>query len=338
VAKKADTSSGNRREALREALDREAAALSEAAGKALLDRTLAELIDPAALAGAIQSVLASERLLPAVRKAARAELDRELDRWPASEQTLGQRLSAQSTERLRTLLGDPTWFSGAWIRDLAANETLEQVMGATLYEVLREFSLTVNPFFSSWGLPALLKKAGPLAKLGMFGINLESGSRVLESMREEFERQLEPHIKSFLQKSAKAALLRAVTLAQSPANLSAFAQARVRMLDRALETRLAQLAEKLDRRRLDEVEEALAGLQADLLAELRKTDLEARLRELLERRGQHTVEQELRELGLDPQQMCRAASAAWLPMVRAVLASEPVVDALERVYARFAAD
>jgi hypothetical protein len=322
-----------RRAALRAALEREAEPMARAAIDVLLQQPLSALLEPEALAAAASSVLRSEHLVPAVRRALRAGLDRELERARRSDETLGALLPEESARRLRKLAGDPRWFGGPWARRMASNEVLERVMGTTLYEVLREFTLTVNPFFSSWGLPALIKKAGPLGRIGLFGMNLEAGGRVLESMREEFERQLEPHIKTFLSRSAKAALLRAVSLAQSEPNLEAFAKLRVEMFDEALGKRLGEVAGELEAQRLDEAEELIAGLAADAVGRLRQLDLRAGIAALQERHGQRTASEALGRAGVEVQELRDALARALLPAVRTTLCSEPLIERLEQVFA-----
>ena len=294
------------RDRLRQRLQGEADALALAAVRALLSQPAAELVDAAAVAALCAAILDSDELLPAIRRQTRATLERELA--TRSEKTPAELLPPRSAERLRQVLGDPTWGSGPGIRKLAENEVLEQVMGATLYEVLREFALTVNPFFSSWGLPALLKKAGIFGKLGFFGVNLESGGRFLEGLREEFERQLEPHLKTFLQKSAKAALVRAVDLAQSEERLAAFAALRVRLFDQALQTPVSRVS--VDRARLDALEDLVYGLFQDARQALRRSDLKARIARDLKRVGRRDGAALLKELGLDSDGAARAAGSS----------------------------
>jgi hypothetical protein len=320
------TSAPSGRDRLRQRLQGEVDALALAAVRALLSQPAAELVDAAAVAALSAAVLDSDELLPAIRRHTRATLERELAR--RSEKTPAELVPPGSAERLREVLRDPTWGSGPWIRKLAENEVLEQVMGATLYEVLREFALTVNPFFSSWGLLALLKKAGIFGKLGFFGVNLESGGRFLEGLREEFERQLEPHLKTFLQKSAKAALVRAVDLAQAEERLAAFAALRVRLFDQALRTPVSRLS--VDRGRLDAMEDLVYGLFQDARQALRRSDLKARIARAMKRVGRRDGAALLREFGLDPTALQEPLARALSPAVRAALASEAVLESLER--------
>jgi hypothetical protein len=317
------------REALRDRLLRQAEPLARAALQALFDCRPADLVDPASAAVLLRRGLDSEALLPALRRQGRASLERELDRLRRSGRAATDLLPPGGADRLRRFLGEPTWFHGEWVRKLAANAVLEQVMGATLYEVLREFVLTVNPFFSGWGLPALLKKAGPLGKLGLFGVSLESGGRMLEGLREEFERQLEPHLRAFLQKSARAALLRAVDLARSEERLAAFAELRVRLFDELLSTRLSGLPPHLET--LDRLEELLFGLLQDGRAVLLESDLEARLAGLLQRSGARTLAGLLQDHGLDPEALLEPLARALTPALRVVFGSEPVIEWFERL-------
>jgi hypothetical protein len=323
------TTASARRDALRERLIEEAEPLARAAVGAVLDSRPADLIEPASTAVLARRVLESDALQPALRRHGRAALERELERLRALGTTPADLLPEASTARLRRAVGDPTIGGGEWVRKLAANDVLEQVMGTTLYEVLREFALTVNPFFSSWGLPALLKKAGPLGNFSLFGYNLNAGGRLLEGLRVEFETTLEPHLKTFLQKSARAALLRAVTLAQSEERLAAFAELRVRLFDEIHKTRFEALP--LDRERLDRLEELLFGLLEDARGALLQDDLAMRVEALLERAGGRTVRELLAKAGLDPRALEDPAAAAYVPALRIMLGSEPVLEAMERV-------
>lgn len=325
----ASKAGSTRREALRLRLADEAPLLAQAAVSALFACTAGDLLAPAEIGPLVRRLLDSETLEPALFRQARAAAERELGRWRESGEILSDRVPPEIAARLRARAADPDLFRGPWLEKLASNEVLEQVMGATLYEVLREFTATVNPFFSSWGLPALLKKAGPLGRLGLFG--LESGGRLLESLREEFERQLEPHIKTFLQKSAKAAVLRAVAHAQSEENLQAFAKLRVRLLDELLRKKLTALAESFDQGRLDHAEAQLKGWFEDLRGALRRVDLEGELAAWLARNGRRTLREHAAAAGLDPEEILKPLAQAVTPALRSLLVSEAIVDRLEAI-------
>jgi hypothetical protein len=75
------------------------------------------------------------------------------------------------------------------VRNVFEQEAIEDAIRDTLYDGLKEFNETVNPFFADWGLPALLKRmpigGGTIAKS-------------MGAMRGEFDKRLDPEIKKFL--------------------------------------------------------------------------------------------------------------------------------------------
>lgn len=75
------------------------------------------------------------------------------------------------------------------IREVFAQEAIEDALRDILFEGLQEFNQTVNPFFADWGLPAILKRM-PIG-----------GGAILKSMgavKGEFDKRLDPEIRKFL--------------------------------------------------------------------------------------------------------------------------------------------
>ena len=75
------------------------------------------------------------------------------------------------------------------IREVFAQEAIEDALRDILFDGLQEFNQTVNPFFADWGLPAILKRM-PIG-----------GGAILKSMgalKGEFDKRLDPEIRKFL--------------------------------------------------------------------------------------------------------------------------------------------
>ncbi|MFC1708269.1 hypothetical protein ACFL59_15870, partial [Planctomycetota bacterium] len=71
--------------------------------------------------------------------------------------------------------------------------------------------------------------------------------RILSGLREEFERRAEAQVRAFLKSFSKRAVERAVEFVLSPANRDKFKRMRLKLLDRALGRRVADLVPKQDR-------------------------------------------------------------------------------------------
>ncbi len=308
--------------------------LAQTAFLALLDRPLQDLVEPESWATALGSILESDILVPRLRELLQQPLEQEWELWRDSRRTVRALLSDETVELLENLVTSPAWTEGDWVREVAQNRVFEEITGTMLYEVLRDFSVTVNPFFSSWGLPALLKKS-PLGRIGLFGANpLQAGGRLLETMREEFERQLEPHLKAFLQRCTGAALLRAVDLTLSDANQQAFADLRLDLLREFLDREVSGILREIeDLHELETAQSLADSVAQDILAELRTRDHAATVRAFLSEQGAQSLGRHLQEAGIDGKTWATAWAESSLPVLRAILANDAVSQLLEEAVA-----
>jgi hypothetical protein len=98
--------------------------------------------------------------------------------------------------KIDKLLAHPDLIPERLVRAITEEESLQSMMRDVLFDALKQFNDTANPFFAEWGFPALIKRILP----GMFaGTVLAS----MNGLRSEFDKSLEPEIRKFLQGFSK---------------------------------------------------------------------------------------------------------------------------------------
>lgn len=106
------------------------------------------------------------------------------------DKRLTEYVNADARTAIDTLLERSDLVPERLIREVFAQEAIEEALRDILFDGLQEFNQTVNPFFADWGLPAILKRM-PIG-----------GGAILKSMgavKGEFDKRLEPEIRKFLQ-------------------------------------------------------------------------------------------------------------------------------------------
>jgi len=109
---------------------------------------------------------------------------------------VGAVVSDTARTSIDALLQKPEILPEHVVRAIVEHEAVSTMLRDVLYQGLRQFNDTANPFFADWGLPAIVKRMpfGGGALLKSF-----------ESMRDEFDKRLEPEIRSFLNSFSKTA-------------------------------------------------------------------------------------------------------------------------------------
>lgn len=105
------------------------------------------------------------------------------------DQKLSTFINADARAAIDALLERSDLIPEKVIREVFAQEAIEDALRDILFDGLQEFNQTVNPFFADWGLPAILKRM-PIG-----------GGAILKSMsavKGEFDKRLDPEIRKFL--------------------------------------------------------------------------------------------------------------------------------------------
>ena len=148
-----------------------------------------DVVDPVALTDGVTKALTADSVKALFAPAARDIHRRVLASMKKDEARLGDYVPAQARLAIDDLLERHDLVPERLVRNIFDQEAIEEAIRDTLYDGLKEFNETVNPFFADWGLPALLKKL-PIG-----------GGAILKSMgamRGEFDKRLDPEIRKFL--------------------------------------------------------------------------------------------------------------------------------------------
>jgi hypothetical protein len=148
-----------------------------------------DVVDPVALTEGIAKALTADSVKALFAPAARDIHRRALASMKKDDARLGDYVPAQARLAIDELLERSDLVPERLVRNIFDQEAIEEAIRDTLYDGLKEFNETVNPFFADWGLPAILKRM-PIGG----GALLKS----MGAMRGEFDKRLEPEIRKFL--------------------------------------------------------------------------------------------------------------------------------------------
>jgi len=150
---------------------------------------LREVLEPARLADGIVRVLSEEGTRTLFAPIAR-DLARQTLAWLRQNDTkLGEHVPAEARQAIERLLERPDAVPERLVREVLQQEAVEHALRDVLYDGLKQFNDTANPFFAEWGIPALL------SWLPVGGSAVRAS---LDTIRAEFDKRLEPEIRNFL--------------------------------------------------------------------------------------------------------------------------------------------
>lgn len=148
-----------------------------------------DILDPQALTDRIVRALTTPSTATLFFPVARDLHRRVLASMKSDMTRLGEYVPDEARAAIDELLERSDLVPERLIRNIFDQDAIEDTIRDVLYDGLREFNETVNPFFADWGLPALLKRM-PIGG----GTLLKS----MGAMRGEFDKRLEPEIRKFL--------------------------------------------------------------------------------------------------------------------------------------------
>ncbi len=310
-----------------EAAERDFAANMETMRDALLSLKLGEIAPPDVVKGALLRIVTSETVDLALRPLVEEIGDAMLAELRADGRTVNECITPPTRKKIDQLLGRPGLVPERFLREMAEQEAVDELMRDVLYDALKEFSEKVNPFFAEWGLPALLKKLSP------FGFGVGKG---LDSLRADFDRRLEPEIRKFLQGFSKKSLRRMVEYVIAHGDEARFVAVRKHMAAWLLEQRLSELSRSADAEALALSREiALDVAAAELANENERGRLFGLLEQAIDKRKDRTLREVLDELGIRALPDPSALAALLWPLVRAALTTDVARAYFCRVVSEF---
>lgn len=268
-----------------------------------LDRPLREVVEPARLTDALLRAIP-----PAALRSFASPLAREIARRLASaardaSAPVGDHVPERARRAIDELVSRPDFVPERLVRKVLEQEAVENALRDVLYDGLREFNDTVNPFFAEWGLPALLSWL-PVG-----------GSAVAASMgklRAEFDRRLEPELRKFLLVFSRQASGRLADVFLAKSNDPSLLALRRNLVEFVYGESVSALTEGLDEQALDRAADAVeASLERALTAGTLRRAILAELEAFVAEHGERTLGEWLESIGAggDP------AVEAWAELV-----------------------
>lgn len=286
--------------------------------RAILDAKVADVIDADAVARAIDAVVDGPLLDRALRPVARAAVLIELARLREDPTELGAYVPEETRATLRELLARPGLLPERFVCEALTHRAFEEVMRDVLDGALAEFQVKANPLTAEWGLPSILKKAGPFS----FGLGAFAAS--FEAVRGELDKKLEPQRKIFLQSFARRALGTMADFVIKRHDEPAFVELRKELLDWLLGQPVKELVATIDQRSGELAEQAGSAAAAHVL---RSEEVRRRRRAgvamIVAAHGKQTVREAMTGYGVDASEVdwVSIAAAVW-PLVERGLESE----------------
>lgn len=279
----------------------------------ILASRVGDVVDARVLGDALDAILTSEAVERAARPVAERVLALALREVRAEKGRAGDRVPLVTRRKIDALLERPGLLPDRLLREIVEQDSIEEVMRDVLFDGLKEFSEKVNPFTAEWGVPSLLKRAGPL------GLGLGKG---FDSVRAEFDKRLEPEIRKFLQSFSRRGLRKMAELVIEKGDEPRFVAVRKRLAAWVLEQQIAELARGVDDGAAALAQEIVLDVTA---SELGRSSLAMRRRAVIEEAlapfADRTVGEALREIGVSFEPDVAALAAATWPLVRSALAT-----------------
>ncbi len=298
----------------------------EAGWERVLASKVSDVIDPAAVARAIEAVLSRPALEHGIRPVARAAALIELARLREDREPLGTYVPDEARELLGKVFETKGLLPERFVREVLTHRAFEEVMRDVLDGALEAFWEKANPLTAEWGVPSILKKAGPFA----FGLGALSAS--LTAISGQIDEKLVPQRKIFLQGFARKALATMADFIVKRYDEPAFVELRKVLLAWLCERPAGELLSTLDQKAGELLEEAASVTLAHVVVlDAVKRQRRAAIEMTLAAHGRQTVRQALLAYGVDPEALgthdiCTAIAAAAWPSVKIALEA-PAIDA-----------
>lgn len=278
----------------------------------LAARVDALVSEPQVLALA-ESYLAPDRIRVLVAPVVRELLPTFVRRMRTDDDPVARWVPSEAQEAIKRMATAPGLIQDEWIRTFFRQEAVEALMADALYRGLRDFSTI---------LPRVILALLPTSRLPGFGGAGAMGKRMLE----EFEKRLEPEIKSFLAGGTQRALARAAEFAIQHKDDPRGIKARTDIVDALLAHSPSFHLKPLSDERLAEVEPIAEAIAQRIASrEQSRRLLREAVAEIWGRHGSRTVAEVLDALGLRATPDFDAWADATWPAMRTVFEAPEMV-------------
>jgi hypothetical protein len=293
-----------------------------------LETPLERLTTADALTRAIEAAMAKESFARAIRPISRS-IHMESVRSSRKEKTkLGHYVPKSAREKIEAILARPNKGAERLLRQVLAQDAMEETMRDVLYDALKEFNEKVNPFVADWGLPGIMKKLGP------FGFGPLSKS--IEGVRTEFDKRLEPEMRKFLQGFSRKALDKTGDLMSKSGSGGKWGELRKAVVQWIYDQEIRELMGDVD----DEGASLTHGAVLDVMEHAQSLDDVKKRRQeavaaFFARHGKDPLRKVLADYGGAPVVDAPAIAEATWPAAKALLCSEPVVTHIRKLLDEF---
>lgn len=292
---------------------------------------LSAVLEPASFVMTLQKVLAVDAVRGHVAPIAREINRRVVAALKTEDVTIGSYVPEEARKAIDEIVARPDLVPEEVIRRVFEDEVVEEVMRDVIYDALKEFNESVNPFFADWGLPALIKKVMPIGS----GTVLKS----MNAVRGEFDKRLEPEMRKFLlvaARKSKTKIADFVIGKSGDPKLVGLRQSVVRFF---YEESIAHLLKNVDDDARMAADDAVLAIVLDVLGKNEpRQKLLAELEAFMKEHGDSTIGDWLTRIGVvEPPALEALAELTW-PLVKLALESPPAKAFYERVIWDFFAE
>jgi hypothetical protein len=242
---------------------------------------VSDVLDPVALTDGVTKALTEDSVKALFAPVAHDLHRRVLASMKTDKAPLGAYVPAQARLAIDDLLERDDLVPEQLVRNVFDQEAIEDAIRDILYDGLKEFNETVNPFFADWGLPALLKRM-PIGG----GTILKS----MSAMRGEFDKRLDPEIRKFLLAFSRKAKVKLADLFVKKSDDPKFIELRKNVVSFLYSQSMSELLSGIGD---DASKKAQIAAEHVVLETLRREEPRARLKESLEaflkEHGQATI-------------------------------------------------
>lgn len=277
--------------------------LVEAAWNRLLCAPLDTVVGQQQVSTLIESYLDEARIRDLILPGIRAVVPAVVARMRRDTEPLSRWVPRATQDEIKRMASAPGLIDDDWIRAVFKQEAVEAVMADALYRGLRDFSTI---------LPRIILSLLPTSRLPGFGGAGAMGKKILE----EFERRLEPEIKSFLTGGTQRALTRAAEFAIQKKDSPQSVKARTELIDFVLSHSASFHAQAITDERIASAEPIAEAIAQRIAArEESKTILREDLDYYFRVHGSRPVGQILETIGIRSTPDFDAWAAATWPAV-----------------------
>ena len=293
----------------------------------VLGLRMGDVLDPVALTEGVTKALSADSVKTLFAPIARDIHRRVLASMKKDKARLGDYVPAPARLAIDELLERNDLVPERLVRNVFDQEAIEDAIRDILYDGLKEFNETVNPFFADWGLPALLKRM-PIG-----------GGAILKSMgamRGEFDKRLDPEIRKFLLAFSRKAKVKLADLFVKKGDDPKFIELRKNVVSFLYSQSMSELLAGIDG---DASRKAEIASEHVVLETLRRDEPRTRLEESLEAflkdHGDATVGAWLTAIGATGEPDLEAWADLLWPHVKRALQSPVSLSFFEKLTAEF---